>query len=99
VEELMSNAPASVNGVSPGMLKEYIDRWEVLEGQKQGAMDDISSLKMKAKKDGFDTKTMSKVVARRKKKPEAVQEEDLRRDTYERAIESIEDPESNEAAA
>ena len=95
----MSKAPVSVNGVSPSMLKEYLDRWEILEAQKQGAMDDIAALKKEAKNDGFDTKTMAKIVARRKRKPEVVREEDLLLDTYERAIEVVEDPESNEEAA
>lgn len=95
----MSNAPVSVNGVSPNMLKEHVDRIEELERQKQGIADDIAARKKMAKHDGFNVKTINKLVTRRKKKPTEVQEEDLLLDTYERAIQAIEDPDSNEVAA
>lgn len=67
-------------------LRAYIDRIERLEASKQEIMDDIKEVYAEAKGDGFDVKTMRKIVALRKKDSAQVAEEEAILETYKSAL-------------
>lgn len=67
-------------------LRAYIDRIERLETSKQEIMEDIKEVYAEAKGDGFDVKTMRKIVAIRKKDSAEVAEEEAILETYKSAL-------------
>jgi|DEB0MinimDraft_6_1074348.scaffolds.fasta_scaffold00040_36 uncharacterized protein (UPF0335 family) len=72
-------------------LKDYIDRVERLESDKQAIADDIKDIYADAKGEGFDTKIMRQVIRRRKLEREERDEIDSLIETYEGVIDSLED--------
>jgi len=72
-------------------LKNYIDRVERLESDKQAIADDIKVVYADAKGEGFDTKIMRQVIRRRKLEREKRDEIDSLIETYEGVIDSLED--------
>lgn len=70
-------------------LKEHVERIERLEDEKKGISDDITEMYRSAKNDGFDTKILRKVVARRRKTKEERENEDTVLSVYEDALEDI----------
>lgn len=79
-------AVASDQPVQAQKLRDLVKRIERLENDKAGVMEDIRSVYSEAKSDGFDTKTLRKIVALRKKDAKTVQEEELLLETYKRAL-------------
>ncbi|MEQ8443079.1 MAG: DUF2312 domain-containing protein [Alphaproteobacteria bacterium] len=63
-------------------LRSFIERIERLEEEKKALADDIKEVYSEAKGQGFDTKTMRKIVSLRKKDPDDRAEEDALLDTY-----------------
>lgn len=68
--------------VAVDQLRLFIERIERLEGEKSGIGDDIKDVYAEAKSNGYCTKTMRKVVARRKMESHHLQEADLLLATY-----------------
>lgn len=72
-------------------LKEYIERIEKLEVDKQAIADDIKELFAQSKGEGFDTKIMRTVIKRRKiEKAERDETDDMIK-VYEDNLEDVED--------
>ena len=71
-------------------LVSSIERIESLKEEQAEIADQIKQEMAAIKSMGFDTKIARKVMARRTRKPEDVEEEDILIETYERAIESTE---------
>ncbi|MGI9505147.1 MAG: DUF2312 domain-containing protein [Geminicoccaceae bacterium] len=67
-------------------LKSFIDRIERLEDDKAGIAADIKEVYSEAKGEGFDTKTIRKVIAIRKKDKEKHEEEEALLETYMHAL-------------
>ncbi|MEQ8603349.1 MAG: DUF2312 domain-containing protein [Marivibrio sp.] len=67
-------------------LRSFIERVERLEEEKKGLADDIKEVYAEAKAQGFDVKTMRKIVSLRKKDPDDRAEEDALLDTYMSAL-------------
>ena len=61
--------------VAADELRLLIERAERLEEEKKGLADDIKDVFAEAKGRGYDPKIMKKIVAIRKKKREAIEEE------------------------
>lgn len=77
--------PSSTH-VSAGQLTALIERIERLEEEKKEVAEQIKEVYAEAKANGFDTKTMRKVIALRKKKPEERSEEEAMLDLYLNAL-------------
>ncbi|MEL6278002.1 MAG: DUF2312 domain-containing protein [Pseudomonadota bacterium] len=75
------DSPSSVT-VSAGQLRSVIERVERLEEEKKEIADQIKEVYAEAKANGFDTKTIRKVIALRKKAPEERSEEEAMLDLY-----------------
>ncbi|MEO1331254.1 MAG: DUF2312 domain-containing protein [Pseudomonadota bacterium] len=72
--------------VAAGQLRSIIERVERLEEEKKEVADQIKEVFAEAKANGFDTKTLRKVIALRKKKPEERSEEEAMLDLYLNAL-------------
>lgn len=79
--------------VSPEQLKAaddrlrlLIERIERLEGEKKALADDIKDVYLEAKAVGYDAKTMKRIIALRKMKPDDRAEQDALLETYKSAL-------------
>ena len=72
--------------VAADQLRLFIERIERLEEEKKGIADDVRDVYSEAKSNGYDTKTMRKIVALRKMETHVRQEADALLDTYRNAL-------------
>ncbi|MDR3180009.1 MAG: DUF2312 domain-containing protein [Holosporaceae bacterium] len=63
-------------------LKQYIEKIENLEVEKNEIQEHISDVYAQAKSDGFDTKIMKRIVKIKKMRPKDRENEDMLLDTY-----------------
>ena len=78
----MTNESVSSTTVAAGQLKALVERIERLEEEKKEVAEQIKEVYAEAKANGFDTKTLRKVVGLRKKPTEERQEEEALLDLY-----------------
>ena len=64
----------------------FLERIERLEEEKKGIADDIRDVYAEAKGNGWDTKTMRRLIALRKLDPDARAEQQALLETYAKAI-------------
>jgi uncharacterized protein (UPF0335 family) len=79
-------------------LQSVVERIERLEAEKAGIAEDIKQVYSEAKANGFDTKTLRKVIGIRKKTMEARVEEQAMIDTYLSALGDLADTPLGKAA-
>jgi uncharacterized protein (UPF0335 family) len=72
--------------VAADQLRLFIERIERLEEEKKGIADDIKDVYAEAKANGYDTKTMRKVVGLRRMEAHVRQEADALLETYRAAL-------------
>ena len=72
--------------VSADELQQLIEQIESLEGEKRQTAELIRDAYAEAKGRGYDTKVMRKLIALRKRKPDAIAEEQAILELYGRAI-------------
>jgi len=72
--------------VAAEQLRLFIERIERLEEEKKGIADDVKDVYAEAKSNGYDTKTMRKIVALRRMESHARQEADALLETYRNAL-------------
>ena len=77
---------AEVGGVAGEHLRSYIDRIERLEEEKAGLAADIRDIYAEAKGNGFDARTMRRIVTLRKLDQSERNEQDALLDLYRRAL-------------
>ena len=77
-----SNESFSTTAVAAGQLKSIIERIERLEEEKKAVAEQIKEVYAEAKANGFDTKTLRKVISLRKRSTEERQEEEALLDLY-----------------
>lgn len=80
--DAVSEPQGDVGGVTAGHLRAFIERIERLEEEKKALADDVKEVYAEAKAQGFDVKTMRKVISLRKKDAQERQEEEALLDTY-----------------
>lgn len=85
------NTPQPAGQVDPSsvaadQLKSIIERIERLEEEKAGIAGDIKDVYAEAKGNGFDSAVLRKIVARRKRDRDEVQEEDANLELYLQAL-------------
>jgi uncharacterized protein (UPF0335 family) len=68
--------------VAADQLRLLVERLERLNEEKQGLADDMKDVFAEAKSNGYDTKTIRKVLARRKMERHHLQEADALLATY-----------------
>ena len=72
--------------VAAEQLRLFIERIERLEEEKKSMADDVRDVYSEAKSNGYDTKTMRKIVALRRLESHVRQEADALLDTYRNAL-------------
>ena len=72
--------------VAADQLRLFIERIERLEEEKKGIADDVRDVYSEAKSNGYDTKTMRKIVALRRMETHVRQEADALLETYRSAL-------------
>ena len=77
---------AEAGGVAGQHLRSYIDRIERLEEEKAGLAADIREIYAEAKGNGFDSRTMRRIVTLRKLDQSERNERDALLDLYRRAL-------------
>ena len=83
---MTEDEPVSTTSVAAGQLKAVIERIERLEEEKKEVAEQIKEVYAEAKANGFDTKTLRKVVSLRRKSTEERQEEETLLDLYMSAL-------------
>ena len=76
----------SEDNVAAEQLRLFIERIERLEEEKWGIADDIKDVYAESKSNGYDTKTMRKIVALRRMESHQRQEADALLETYRTAL-------------
>ena len=76
------NETVSTTTVAAGQLKAIIERVERLEEEKRQVADQIKEVYGEAKANGFDARTIRKVVGLRRKPAEEREEEEALLDLY-----------------
>ena len=76
------NETVSTTTVAAGQLKSIIERVERLEEEKRQVADQIKEVYGEAKANGFDARTIRKVVSLRRKPAEEREEEEALLDLY-----------------
>ena len=76
----------SEDNVAAEQLRLFIERIERLEEEKKGIADDDKDVYAEAKANGYDTKTMRKIVALRRMETHVRQEADALLETYRSAL-------------
>jgi len=74
------------DNVAADQLRLFIERIERLEEEKKGISDDIRDVYQEAKGQGFDTRTMRRIVALRRMEKNARDEADALLETYRVAL-------------
>ena len=72
--------------VTAGELRQFIERFERLEGEKQDISDQQKEVMAEAKARGYDTKVMRKVIALRKRDKDDIAEEEAVMEMYKQAL-------------
>ncbi len=67
-------------------LRQFIERYEQLETEKQDIAEQQKEVMAEAKGRGYDTKVMKRLIADRKKTPEALSEEEAILELYRAAL-------------
>nr|WP_225028992.1 DUF2312 domain-containing protein [Xinfangfangia pollutisoli] len=73
-------------GIAAEELRQFIERYEQLQAEKQDIAEAQKDLMAEAKTRGFDTKAMRKIVALRKKDPDTLAEEEAVLEVYKSAL-------------
>lgn len=74
------------NSLAKDHLKSIVERVERLEEEKAGLQSDIKDIYAESKGNGYDVKTLRKIIGLRKKDAAERDEEDYLLDTYKRAL-------------
>jgi uncharacterized protein (UPF0335 family) len=77
---------SEVGGIAGDLLRQYIERVERLNSEKETIATDISEIFKEAKGNGFDTKIMRQLIKLRKMEETDRQEQDHLLDLYKRAL-------------
>ena len=72
--------------VTADELRQFIERFEHLEAEKNDISDQQKEVMAEAKGRGYDTKALRKIIALRKKKPDEIAEEEAVLDLYKAAL-------------
>lgn len=81
----MSSTATSYD-VTADELRQFIERFEHLDAEKQDIADQQKEVMAEAKGRGYDTKVLRKIIALRKRKPDEIAEEEAILDLYKAAL-------------
>jgi len=82
----MTDEAVSTTSVAAGPLRAIIERIERLEEEKKEVAEQVKEVYAEAKANGFDTRTLRRIVSLRKKDAEEREEEEALLDLYMSAL-------------
>ena len=82
----MSGIGHNSDNVAADQLRQFIERYERLDEEAKGIADDKKDVLLEAKANGYDTKTMRRILRERKKDAHTRQEEEALYETYAAAL-------------
>jgi uncharacterized protein (UPF0335 family) len=85
MDETENNTDSSYR-VTAAELRQFCERYERLEAEKQDIADQQKEVMAEAKGRGYDTKVMRKLLALRKRDPEDIAEEEAILEMYKVAL-------------
>jgi uncharacterized protein (UPF0335 family) len=80
------DAGGMTSTVAAAELRQFIERYERLEAEKQDIADQQKEVMAEAKGRGYDTKVLRKIIAMRKRDKEDLAEEEAMLDLYKQAL-------------
>jgi uncharacterized protein (UPF0335 family) len=84
-DESSSSGDASYR-VTASELRQFIERWERLQAEKEDIAEQQKEVMAEAKARGYDTKVMKKVIGLRKRNRDDIAEEDAILEMYMEAL-------------
>lgn len=72
--------------VTAAELRQFIERFEQLEAEKDDLTDEQKEVMAEARARGYDTKVMRRLIALRKRTPDEIAEEEAILDMYKAAL-------------
>lgn len=89
-DDLIGTPGAEVSGnsytITSAELRQFIERYESLESDKQAVAAEQKDLMAEAKGRGYDTKVMKKIIALRKRDADDIAEEEAVLEMYKAAL-------------
>jgi len=82
----MSDPTTDAYSITADELRQFIERFEHLEAEKQDIAEQQKEVMAEAKGRGYDTKVMRKIIALRKRKPDEIAEEEAVMEVYKAAL-------------
>lgn len=83
---MQDSGSSNTYGVAAGELKQFVERYERLEAEKQEVAEQQKEVMAEAKGRGYDTKVMRKVIALRKRDADDIAEEEAVLEMYKAAL-------------
>jgi uncharacterized protein (UPF0335 family) len=83
---MQDDIESAAGGVAAQELRQFIERYERLEAEKQEIADQQKEVMAEAKGRGYDTRVMRKVIALRKRDQNDVAEEEAVLELYKAAL-------------
>ena len=72
--------------VAAAELRQFVERYEHLEAEKEDIADQQKEVMAEAKGRGYDVKALRRIIADRKKSPDQIAEEEAVLETYRAAL-------------
>ena len=72
--------------ITAGELRQFVERYERLEGERKDLADQMKEVMAEAKGRGYDTKVLRKLISLRKKDPQEISEEEAILQLYREAL-------------
>lgn len=89
---------SQIGGIAADALRQFIERIERLEEEKRAVAADIKDVYFQAKSQGFNTKTMRKLIAERRVEEQEREEQEQLLDLYKAALGMLSDTPLGQAA-
>ena len=85
----IGNGPDVMTAAAQSRMKSFVERIERVEEEIKAGQDERKEIYAELKGEGFDTKVMRKIIARRKQDKVKREEEEALIDLYESALEMV----------
>ena len=86
MEDILEDEAAAQHRVTAGELRQFVERYERLEGEKRDLADQMKEVMAEARARGYDVKVLRKLIALRKRDSSEVSEEEAILELYKEAL-------------
>ncbi|CAN5813088.1 DUF2312 domain-containing protein [soil metagenome] len=86
MDDVVEDAETSAFRVTAGELRQFVERYERLEEEKQAVAEHQKEVMAEARARGYDVRVLKKLIALRKKDPQDISEEEAILQVYREAL-------------